>query len=106
GPRRAVSSRIGADRRGPQDPAQLSGAVMFPGLIDKLQRRVDLTVGEASGAMETIMDGRAQPSQLAGFLVGLAMKGERPDEIVGLAGAVRGGATNVPRSFAPVVDTG
>jgi anthranilate phosphoribosyltransferase len=78
---------------------------MFPGLIDKLQRRVDLTVEEAAGAMETIMDGRAQPSQIAGFLVGLAMKGERPDEIVGLARTMRGRATPLSRSFAPVFDT-
>ena len=68
---------------------------MFPVLIDKLQHRVDLTVEEAAGAMETIMDGRAQPSQIAGFLVGLAMKGERPDEIVGLARTMRGRATKL-----------
>ena len=78
---------------------------MFPGLIDKLQHRVDLTVEEAAGAMETIMDGGAQPSQIAGFLVGLAMKGERPDEIVGLARSMRGRATKLSRSFAPVFDT-
>ena len=74
---------------------------MFPGLIDKLQRRHDLTVEEAAGAMEAIMDGRAQPSQIAGFLVGLAMKGERPDEIVGLARTMRARATPLSRSFAP-----
>jgi len=51
------------------------------------------------------MDGRAQPSQIAGFLVGLAMKGERPDEIVGLARTMRGRATKLSRSFAPVFDT-
>ena len=78
---------------------------MFPGLIDKLQHRVDLTVEEAAGAMETIMDGRAQPSMIAGFLVGLAMKGERPDEIVGLARTMRDRATKLSRSFAPVFDT-
>src|SRR6188474_1435079 len=78
---------------------------MFPVLIDKLQRRVDLSVEEAAGAMETIMDGRAQPSQIAGFLVGLAMKGERPDEIVGLARTMRGRATKLSRPFAPVFDT-
>ena len=78
---------------------------MFPGLIDKLQQRVDLTVEEAAGAMEAIMDGRAQPSQIAGFLIGLAMKGERPDEIVGLARTMRGRATTLSRSFAPVFDT-
>ena len=41
------------------------------------------------------MDGRAQPSQIAGFLVGLAMKGERPDEIVGLARTMRARATKL-----------
>jgi anthranilate phosphoribosyltransferase len=77
----------------------------FPALLDKLQRRVDLTVDEASNAMETIMDGRAQPSQIAGLLVGLAMKGERPDEIVGLAKTMRARATKLSRSYAPVFDT-
>jgi anthranilate phosphoribosyltransferase len=77
----------------------------FPSLIDKLQRRLDLTVDEAAGAMETIMDGRAQPSEIAGFLVGLAMKGERPDEIVGLARTMRARGTTLSRSFAPVFDT-
>lgn len=77
----------------------------FPALIDKLQRRLDLSVEEAAGAMETIMDGQAQPSQIAGFLVGLAMKGERPDEIVGLARTMRARATKLSRSFAPVFDT-
>jgi anthranilate phosphoribosyltransferase len=78
---------------------------MFPGLIDKLQRRVDLSVGEASSAMEAIMDGQAQPSQIAGFLIGLAMKGERPDEIVGLARTMRARAARLSRSFDPVFDT-
>lgn len=78
---------------------------MFSDLIGKLQRRADLTVDEAAAAMEAIMDGRAQPSQIAGFLVGLAMKGERPDEIVGLARTMRGRATKLSRSFAPVFDT-
>ena len=77
----------------------------FPALIDKLQRRLDLSVDEAAGAMETIMDGQAQPSQIAGFLVGLAMKGERPDEIVGLARTMRARATKLSRTFAPVFDT-
>ncbi len=77
----------------------------FPTLLDKLQRRVDLSVDEAAGAMETIMDGQAQPSQIAGLLIGLAMKGERPDEIVGLARTMRARATQLSRSFAPVFDT-
>ena len=97
--------RVGPHRRGTQDSAQFSGAGMFTGLIDKLQRRVDLTVDEAADAMETIMDGRAQPSQMAGFLIGLAMKGERPAEIVGLARTMRARAVKLSRSFDPVFDT-
>jgi anthranilate phosphoribosyltransferase len=78
---------------------------MFRELIEKLQRHEDLTVGEAAAAMEAIMDGRAQPSQIAGLLVGLAMKGERPDEIVGLARTMRARATRLSRTFAPLFDT-
>ena len=78
---------------------------MFRELIEKLQQQRDLTVDEAAGAMEAIMDGRAQSAQIAGFLVALAMKGERPDEIVGLARTMRARATPLSRSFAPVFDT-
>jgi anthranilate phosphoribosyltransferase len=77
----------------------------FPALLDKLQRRIDLTEDEAAGAMAAIMDAQAQPSQIAGLLVGLAMKGERPDEIVGLARTMRAKATKLSRTFAPVFDT-
>ena len=77
----------------------------FPVLLDKLQRRIDLTVDEAAGAMDTIMDGQAQPSQIAGLLIGLAMKGERPDEIVGLARTMRARATKLSRTFDALFDT-
>ena len=78
---------------------------MFSNLIEKLQRRQDLTMEEASGAMEEIMEGRAQPAQIAGLLIALAMKGERPSEIVGLARTMRGRATRLSREYAPVFDT-
>ena len=78
---------------------------MFTALIDKLQRRQDLTVEEAASAMDAIMDGRAQPAHIAGFLIGLGMKGERPAEIVGLAQTMRRRATKLRREHAPVFDT-
>jgi anthranilate phosphoribosyltransferase len=78
---------------------------MFTELLIKLQRHQDLSVEEAAAAMDAIMDGRAQPSQIAGLLVGLAMKGERPDEIVGLARSMRARATRLSRTFAPLFDT-
>ena len=78
---------------------------MFPALIEKLQRRQDLTSDEAAAAMDEIMEGRAQPAQIAGLLVALAMKGERPSEIVGLARTMRAKATKLSRSYEPVFDT-
>ena len=78
---------------------------MFAELIEKLQRRQDLTVEEASAAMDAIMSGQAQPSQIAGFLIGLSMKGERPAEVVGLARTMRARATPLSRTYAPVFDT-
>jgi anthranilate phosphoribosyltransferase len=78
---------------------------MFTPLIDKLQRREDLSVDEAAAAMAEIMEGRAAPSQMAGLLVALAMKGERPSEVVGLARAMRARATPLSRSYHPVFDT-
>ena len=78
---------------------------MFAAIIDKLQRRQDLTVDEASAAMDEIMEGRAQPAQIAGLLIGLAMKGERPAEIVGLARTMRARAARLSKEFDPVFDT-
>jgi anthranilate phosphoribosyltransferase len=78
---------------------------MFAPLLEKLHRRQDLTAEEASAAMAEIMEGRAHPSQIAGLLVALGMKGERPSEIVGLARAMRARATKLSRNHAPVFDT-
>lgn len=62
---------------------------MMAGLVTKLLRRDDLTEDEAAAAMDLVMRGEAHPAQLAGLLVGLAMKGERPAELVGLARTMR-----------------
>ena len=78
---------------------------MFAALLEKLHRREDLTTDEASAAMDEIMDGRAQPAQIAGLLVALRMKGERPAEIVGLARTMRSRATKLSKTFEPVFDT-
>lgn len=78
---------------------------MFPSLIEKLKRQEDLTTDEASQAMAAIMAGTAAPAQIAGLLVGLSMKGERPAELVGLAKAMRDHAVTVPTGNAPVFDT-
>src|SRR5437870_6872001 len=78
---------------------------MFQQLIDKLIRHQDLTADEAAAALSEIMEGRAAPSHIAGLLIGLAMKGERPAEIVGLARTMRAHAVQVERRYTNVFDT-
>ena len=78
---------------------------MFSALIDKLTRREDLTSDEASAAMAEVMEGRAQEAQIGGLLIGLAMKGERPAEIVGLARTMRAHAVKLSRRYERVFDT-
>src|SRR5438876_4401973 len=78
---------------------------MFPKLIDKLTRQEDLTTDEAAAAMTEVMEGRAAASHIAGLLVALAMKGERPAEIVGLARTMRAHAVQVSKRYDDVFDT-
>ncbi|HEX7484613.1 MAG TPA: anthranilate phosphoribosyltransferase [Vicinamibacterales bacterium] len=73
-------------------------------LLEKLVRREDLTADEASAAMAEIMDGVATESAMAGFLMGLAMKGERPSEIVGLARTMRERAVRLSKTYDDAVD--
>src|ERR1700704_5207685 len=79
--------------------------VLFPELIDKLIRHEDLTAEEAGLAMAEIMEGRAPAAHIAGLLIGLVMKGERPAEIVGLARAMRAHAVQVSKRHERVFDT-
>jgi anthranilate phosphoribosyltransferase len=63
--------------------------------IAKLARRKNLSEDEAAAAFETIIRGDATPSQIAGFLVALRMKGETVDEITGFARTARAMATPI-----------
>ena len=78
---------------------------MFSELIEKVTRHHDLTREEAAAAMTEIMEGRAGAAHIAALLVGLAMKGERPDEIVGLARAMRAHAVQITTRLDRVFDT-
>jgi anthranilate phosphoribosyltransferase len=78
---------------------------MFQDLIEKLTRHEDLTTDEAAAAMAEVMEGRAAPAHIAALLMGLAMKGERPVEIVGLARAMRAHAIQVSKRYDDVFDT-
>jgi len=63
--------------------------------IAKVVRCENLTEEEASGAFEVIMRGEATPSQIAGFIVALRMKGETVDELTGFARTARAMATPI-----------
>ena len=78
---------------------------MFQALIEKLTRHEDLTAEEASAAMTEVMEGRAAASHIAALLIGLAMKGERPEEIVGLARTMRAHAVHVSKRYDNLFDT-
>jgi anthranilate phosphoribosyltransferase len=78
---------------------------MFTGLIEKLIRHEDLTADEAAAAMQQVMDGQASPAVLAGLLSALAMKGERPAEIVGFARTMRANAVKLSAPAGDVFDT-
>lgn len=78
---------------------------MLGPLIDKVVRHEDLTEEEAAAAMAEVMDGRAAPAALAGLLSALAMKGERPSELVGLARTMRARAVRVAVPASDILDT-
>jgi anthranilate phosphoribosyltransferase len=78
---------------------------MIQTAIHKVLERCDLTRQEAFAAMEMIMNGEATPAQIGALLVGLRMKGERPQEIAGFAESMRGKAAKViSQHTAPLVD--
>jgi anthranilate phosphoribosyltransferase len=78
---------------------------MFTSLIEKLVRHEDLTADEAAAAMQQVMDGATPPAALAGLLSALAMKGERPAEIVGFARTMRANAVKLSKPPGDVFDT-
>jgi anthranilate phosphoribosyltransferase len=73
--------------------------------IDKLLGHSDLSSDEASAALEEIVGGDVDASLIAAFLVALRMKGERPDEIAGLARTMRANAVAVTPKTTGLLDT-
>src|SRR5688572_3193879 len=78
---------------------------MFTPLLEKLVRHEDLTTEEAATAMGEVMEGRAPAASLAGLLAALAMKGERPAELVGFARTMRAHAVKLSAPAGDVFDT-
>ena len=68
----------------------------WPETLTQLLDRRDLTVAQASRAMEAVMAGEVTDSQMAAFLVALRAKSETVDEIVGFRDAVLKHAVALP----------
>lgn len=78
---------------------------MIQQALKKIVEGHHLSRNEAYQVMNDIMSGQALPTQIAGYLIALRMKGEVVDEIVGSAQAMRDFATVVKPTVSPLVDT-
>src|SRR6266567_2029684 len=69
-------------------------------ILEALHRIVNhcesLSREEASAVMGEVLSGKCTDAQIAALLVGLHMKGETVEEIVGFAEAIRAAATPIP----------
>jgi anthranilate phosphoribosyltransferase len=66
----------------------MTDELSWPELIARLLARTDLSISEASWAMNGVMEGQVTDAQLAAFLIALRAKGETVDEIVGFRDAI------------------
>ncbi len=78
---------------------------MLKEAVAKLAQKQDLTKDEAYAAMNHIMAGEATDAQIAAFLMGLRLKGETVEEIVGCATVMRERAVHIPSKHQNVIDT-
>ena len=68
----------------------------WPETLSQLLDRRDLSVGQATSAMEAVMAGDVTDAQMGAFLVALRAKSETVDEIVGFRDAVLKHAVSLP----------
>lgn len=82
--------------------------VTWKEILGLLSNGSDLSHDQASWAMEDLMSGNATDSQIAAFAMGLRVKGETPDEIIGLVDTMMKHAVhvNLDRAAVDVVGTG
>lgn len=80
----------------------------FKALIAKIAAGQTLSVTDAKTAFNTILSGDATPSQMGAFLMGLHLRGETVDELIGGVSVLREKATYItaPDNAVDVVGTG
>jgi anthranilate phosphoribosyltransferase len=79
----------------------MSSDSTWPRLLSALVDGSDLSISQATWAMQEVMSGNATEAQLGGLLVALRIKGETVDEIVGFRDAVLANA--LPLTVDPMV---
>lgn len=76
----------------------------WPVVLGPLAAGEDIDEAAARAAMAEIMEGRAEPAQIAAFIVALRAKGETVEEMIGMVRAMYDAAVTVEVEQ-PVVDT-
>ncbi|MET0715142.1 MAG: anthranilate phosphoribosyltransferase [Mycetocola sp.] len=74
----------------------MSDSPSWPYVLTTLLEGDDLSVAEATWAMEQVISGEASSAQIAGFLVALRAKGESVNEIVGFRDAILEKSVSLP----------
>lgn len=72
--------------------------------IEQCLARQDLTIEQASDALERIMTGNATDAQIAGLLIALRAKGESESEVIGFARTMRAHAVRVTAEDPDAID--
>ncbi len=80
----------------------------WPTTLGRIASRGDLTTAEARAALAQILSGEATEAQIAAFIVGLRLKGESAEEMVGLVDAMLAAAEplRLPAGTIDIVGTG
>ena len=68
-------------------------------IFEKLATKQDLSEGEIEGVFNRILNGELTESQIAALLLGLKMKGETVDEIVGVVKSLKKHAVQLPQTY-------
>jgi anthranilate phosphoribosyltransferase len=73
--------------------------------IARAVARENLSGELAQAAMEQVLAGEASPAQIGAFAVAMRMKGETPEEIAGMASAMRSRVPPIRTARSPLIDT-
>ena len=73
-------------------------------IFEKLAVQTDLSEDQMTGIAEKILKGQLTEAQIAAFLIALKIKGETPEEILGLVKAIKENAVFIPSQAKNVMD--